>query len=152
QSGHCELFAGGLAAMARSLGMQARVVIGFLATEYNGYGGYYVVRQRDAHAWTEIYCGDKFGWLSFDSTPPAPVAAQHARVYHWYTPLRHLYGYLSFRWSSSITHYNAVARAKFLASLGGTDKSSKKSRTWLNNITSWFTKTFGLGKLSYLDY
>ena len=69
RQGHCELFASALAAMSRSLGMRARVVTGFRVSEYNSVGGYYIAREKHAHAWTEIDCGHR-GWQVFDATPP----------------------------------------------------------------------------------
>jgi hypothetical protein len=43
-------------------------VTGFLATEWNEYGGYFTVRQRDAHAWVEVYFPHS-GWITMDPTP-----------------------------------------------------------------------------------
>jgi hypothetical protein len=43
-------------------------VTGFLATEWNEFGGYYTVRQRDAHAWVEVYYPES-GWITLDPTP-----------------------------------------------------------------------------------
>ena len=69
-SGHCEVFAAALTAMARSIGMKARVVTGYRAGEYNRIGGYYIVRQSNAHAWTEIHLGPR-GWKTFDAKAEA---------------------------------------------------------------------------------
>ncbi|MBK9998603.1 MAG: transglutaminase family protein [Nitrospira sp.] len=57
--------------MLRATGIPARLVTGFLATEWNEFGGYYTVRQRDAHAWVEVYF-PRSGWITMDPTPPAP--------------------------------------------------------------------------------
>lgn len=54
-TGHCEYFASALAMMLRSQGIPSRLVVGFKPSEYNEVGGYYQVRQRDAHAWVEAY-------------------------------------------------------------------------------------------------
>ncbi|HTU23470.1 MAG TPA: transglutaminaseTgpA domain-containing protein [Gemmataceae bacterium] len=53
KQGHCERFATALALMLRSVGIPARLVKGFRGCESVG-DGYYVVRQRHAHAWVEI--------------------------------------------------------------------------------------------------
>ena len=53
--GHCELFAGALAVMLRSVGVPARVVLGYRGGEYNIPGNFYLVRQLHAHSWVEAY-------------------------------------------------------------------------------------------------
>jgi transglutaminase-like putative cysteine protease len=75
KSGYCEHYATAMAVMLRSIGIPARLVTGFLATEWNQFGGYFTVRQRDAHAWVEVYFPQS-GWTTFDPTPPtgAPPA------------------------------------------------------------------------------
>jgi protein-glutamine gamma-glutamyltransferase len=114
-TGHCELFASGLAAMTRSIGMQARVVTGFRASEYNQIGGYYVVRQSDAHAWTEVNLGPGRGWKSFDATPSEEIDRQARMQRNWITVVREAYEYIEFGWIRSIVAYDAVTRKSLLA-------------------------------------
>lgn len=64
--GYCEQFAGTYAAMARSIGLPARVAVGF--TPGDGAGPTYQVRGEHAHAWPEVYLG-QFGWVAFEPTP-----------------------------------------------------------------------------------
>ncbi|MHB8893837.1 MAG: transglutaminase TgpA family protein [Candidatus Geothermincolia bacterium] len=66
--GYCEHFATAMAVMCRSLGIPARVAVGYDTGEYNSLTGYYEVSARDAHAWTEVYFPG-FGWIEFDPTP-----------------------------------------------------------------------------------
>jgi hypothetical protein len=66
--GHCEYFATALAIMLRSLGIPSRNVTGFLGGEYNSYGGYYSLRQGDAHSWVEALTNER-GWITLDPTP-----------------------------------------------------------------------------------
>ncbi|OIP24719.1 hypothetical protein AUK22_08685 [bacterium CG2_30_54_10] len=68
-SGNCELFASALVLMLRNLNIPARPVNGYLLTEWNDYGGFFTVRQRDAHTWAEVFFPDR-GWVPFDPTPP----------------------------------------------------------------------------------
>jgi transglutaminase-like putative cysteine protease len=75
RTGHCEYFAGSLAAMLRSVGIPARVVNGFLRGEWNPYGRYFIVRRRDAHSWVEAYL-DGRGWTTLDPSPRAQVAEE----------------------------------------------------------------------------
>ena len=65
--GYCEQFAGTFAAMARSLGIPARVAVGFTPGE-RGADGQFRVLGRNAHAWPEVYLAG-YGWVPFEPTP-----------------------------------------------------------------------------------
>ena len=73
KTGYCEHYATAMVLMLRSLGVPARLVTGFLATEWNTFGQYYTVRQRDAHAWVEVYYSNS-GWVTMDPTPTSGTA------------------------------------------------------------------------------
>lgn len=75
RTGYCEQFAGGLAAMARVVGIPSRVVIGFLPGR--PVEDHWEVSVRNMHAWTELYFEDH-GWVAVDPTPPAAVAPSGA--------------------------------------------------------------------------
>jgi transglutaminase-like putative cysteine protease len=77
QRGYCEQFAGSFAAMARSIGLPARVAVGFTqGIRTPDDPTLYQVRGEHAHAWVEVYL-DGFGWVPFDPTPGrAPPRAQ----------------------------------------------------------------------------
>jgi len=68
RAGNCEYFAASMAVLLRAAGVPARVVNGFQRGEWNEYGGYLAVKQRDAHSWVEVYF-PKGGWISFDPSP-----------------------------------------------------------------------------------
>lgn len=65
--GYCEQFAASMALMARSLGIPARVNVGFTSGARNGDGSW-SVRGRNAHAWPELWF-DGLGWVWFEPTP-----------------------------------------------------------------------------------
>ena len=67
-AGHCELFSGSLALLARAAGHPSRVVTGFAGGDWNGYENYFMVRNRHAHAWCEVWLPEG-GWLRLDPTP-----------------------------------------------------------------------------------
>ncbi len=77
RAGHCELFASSLVLMLRSQGIPARLVTGYLGTEYNPLEGYHIVRGANAHAWVEALVGEG-GWRILDPTPASglPRAAE----------------------------------------------------------------------------
>jgi hypothetical protein len=78
KTGYCEHYATAMVIMLRTLGIPARLVTGFLPGEWNEFGGYYRVRQQDAHAWVEVFFPQS-GWITFDPTPtvgadgPVPI-------------------------------------------------------------------------------
>ena len=67
---HCEFFASATAVLLRMAGVPCRYVTGYAGAEFNAVGNYWVVRQRDAHAWVEAYLPDE-GWVIVDTTPAA---------------------------------------------------------------------------------
>ncbi len=67
--GYCEQFAGAYAALARSLGLPARVAVGFTPGEPDPDDPTFVeVRGLNAHAWPEVYFSG-VGWVPFEPTP-----------------------------------------------------------------------------------
>lgn len=73
KEGYCDSFASAMVVMARSVGVPARYVTGFLPNENNQEGsGRYVVLQKDAHAWAELFFKGS-GWVVFDATEGAAV-------------------------------------------------------------------------------
>jgi len=67
RKGYCEHYASSFTAMMRLAGIPARVVIGYQGGEWNQQGGYLIVRQSDAHAWSEVWL-DESGWVRVDPT------------------------------------------------------------------------------------
>ena len=65
--GYCEQFAAAMAVMARTLGIPARVVVGFLAPKKQPDGSY-LYTSDDLHAWPEMYFSGS-GWVRFEPTP-----------------------------------------------------------------------------------
>lgn len=73
--GFCEQFAGTFAAMARAVGLPARVAVGFSPGEYDVTDREFTVRTRDAHAWPEVWLAG-LGWTRFEPTPAGPAPGQ----------------------------------------------------------------------------
>jgi hypothetical protein len=65
----CVYFASAMAALLRSLDVPARVAGGFVPQEKNPFTGAFLVRDRDAHAWVEVYLEDEGRFVAFDPTP-----------------------------------------------------------------------------------
>jgi len=71
QEGFCEHYASSFTFLMRAAGIPARVVTGYQGGEFNPYDGTLVVRQYDAHAWSEVWLPER-GWVRID--PTAAVA------------------------------------------------------------------------------
>ena len=67
RSGFCEHYAASFATLMRIARIPSRVVIGYHGGEFNRLGNYVLVRQLDAHAWTEVWVRGE-GWLRIDPT------------------------------------------------------------------------------------
>jgi protein-glutamine gamma-glutamyltransferase len=65
--GFCGHFASAYVTLMRAAGIPSRVVTGYLGGAWNPVGGYYVVRQSDAHAWAEVWL-EQSGWTRVDPT------------------------------------------------------------------------------------
>jgi transglutaminase-like putative cysteine protease len=67
RKGFCEHYASSFALLMRIGGIPSRVVMGYLGGERNPLGGHLIVRQSDAHAWTEVWLQGR-GWVRVDPT------------------------------------------------------------------------------------
>jgi len=67
QAGFCEHYASAFTVLVRAAGIPARVVTGYQGGQFNRYGGYWLVRQSNAHAWSEIWLSGR-GWVRIDPT------------------------------------------------------------------------------------
>lgn len=74
RQGWCEQVASSLTVMARANGIPARLVSGFVPADRDSVTGTYLVRQQDAHSWTEVWFPE-VGWVAFDPTANVPLAA-----------------------------------------------------------------------------
>ena len=76
RAGYCEQFSGAFAAMARSLGIPARVAVGFSPGRL-GADGRFVITGKNSHAWPEAYI-EGIGWLPFEPTPGRGIPGAEA--------------------------------------------------------------------------
>ncbi|MHA7134931.1 transglutaminase family protein [Oerskovia turbata] len=81
REGYCVQFATSMTMMARTLGIPARLGVGFLPGERTS-DGVYQVTGKDSHAWPELYFPGA-GWVRFEPTP----AIQAGPVPSWADPL-----------------------------------------------------------------
>lgn len=103
--GHCEFFASAMTLLCQSVGIPARIVNGYAGGQYDPQVDAYVFRQRDAHAWVEVFTADE-GWVRFDPSPV--VRARHHEGDHWlYATLTNWLELFRQRWSTMVVTFDA---------------------------------------------
>ncbi|GJM19144.1 MAG: hypothetical protein DHS20C14_13570 [Phycisphaeraceae bacterium] len=123
REGHCEYFASAMAVMCRSVGVRARVVTGYVATEYNDLTEHYVVRESNAHAWVEVLVARDPAvsrqlpnrvrvpieiWRTFDPTPRNDFQALHQKTDPWlWAKIKSAFEAVQFAWVSNVVGYSA---------------------------------------------
>lgn len=132
--GFCEHFAAAFVYSLRAAGVPARVVAGYQGGEVNPVDGYLVVRQYDAHAWTEAWIAGR-GWVRVDPTAisapsrintnlAAAVPGDEALPFlarsdlTWVRELRYRLDAVTNGWNQWVLGYNPQKQRDFLAGLG----------------------------------
>ncbi len=134
--GHCEYFAGAMALMCQSVGMQARVVVGFKCDEFNSVGGYYIVRQSHAHAWVEVLTLN--GWQTFDPTANREANPLGTAASMW-KKITYFFDYLDYTWGNNVVNYDADSRMNLIQNVdSGLTNTAIQTSTWLQDMKSWF--------------
>jgi len=113
KAGYCEHFATAMAVMLRAVGIPSRLVTGFVQGDWNQLGGYFIIRQENAHSWVEAYVKgargySPAGWTTFDPTPSAGLGS--------YTRPSTLSLYLDlirWKWNRNVVHYTFGDQRRF---------------------------------------
>ena len=113
QTGHCEYYASSIALLARSVGIPARVVTGYIASDYNPVTEQYTVRESNAHAWTEAEIAPG-QWRIFDGTPPSDFYDIHVPSPGLMRTLSRMYESIEFIWGRTVVGYDANARESII--------------------------------------
>ena len=77
QSGYCDYYASAMVVLARSLGLPARIAVGFLSQPPDEIG-MQTIRQSNGHSWAEVYFAG-YGWVEFE--PTAGFTSPHDVAY-----------------------------------------------------------------------
>jgi len=129
RNGYCEYYASAFAVMMRMAGIPSRVVTGYLGGWYSELGDYLLVRQSDAHAWTEVWLEHK-GWTRVDPTASvsplrvlrgsreALYASRHFLDFAWVLSLRNGFDVLEQRWNKWVIEFGAQNQARLFSSFG----------------------------------
>ena len=138
RKGYCEHYASSFTMMMRLAGLPARVIVGYQGGEWNEQGDYMIVRQSDAHAWSEVWL-DEEGWVRID--PTAAVAPE--RIEYGLDAIRQLVAAGQEPGSLSDEKIKVMLKMSLLA-------SSLKGVTmfWDGVNTRWYKWVIGFGKES----
>jgi len=80
QRGYCDYYATSMVIMARSVGLPARLAVGYATGSYDAETDAYHVTLAEAHSWPEIYFSG-FGWIPFEPTPARPLIERGAPAF-----------------------------------------------------------------------
>jgi hypothetical protein len=130
KTGYCEHYATAMVVMLRTIGLPARLVTGFLASEWNEFAHYYTVRQRDAHAWVEVYFPES-GWMTFDPTPPDPGGVSTP----WWHSLDGVWASMRLRWDRLIIQYSGTDQLSVVQEVR--DRQETLQSNVSTTIASW---------------
>ena len=143
RSGFCEHYASAFTFLMRAAGIPARVVTGYLGGEVNPVDSYVVVRQSDAHAWSEVWLPGE-GWVRVDPTAAVsplrierglaaavpesdrPLLARNS--FDWLKQARFAWDAVANTWNQWVLGYNPDRQMRFLAQFGLADV------TWQNMV------------------
>ena len=148
RNGFCEHYASAFTVLMRAAGIPARVVTGYQGGEINEFGNYLIVRQSDAHTWTEIWLKDR-GWVRVDPTSavsPTRVSAGITAAIpsgeslpilagndiEWIRKLRLSWDFMSNAWNQWVLGYTPERQRWFLESVGF------DNATWQNMAAALF--------------
>jgi len=135
--GFCEHYAASFVTLMRAAGIPARLVTGYQGGERNALGDYLIVRQSNAHAWAEVWLGER-GWVRVDptavippervesttdaarfrSTEPAMVRGGMSLLSEAYWQMRYSWDALNHAWNQWVLGFDKETQEKLLRKLG----------------------------------
>jgi transglutaminase-like putative cysteine protease len=135
KGGYPDHFSTVLTVMLRSIGIPARLVVGFAPGEFNPFTGMHVVRNTDAYAMTEVFF-PKYGWFAFDPIPNHPLIPPSIEDTETFSALRQFWRWVAGWLPSPVTgFFNAVFGSII---------------SWLTRAIAWFIGLFSQGWLGVL--
>lgn len=132
KKGFCQHFSSSFAILMRAAGIPSRVVTGYVGGYKNPYGEYWILYNKDAHAWNEVWLEGE-GWVRFD--PTAAVAPEnildtiqstngiesYSGELGLFSPAVDFGDFLKTRWNDWVVGFNAQRQAKIFQGIGLVD-------------------------------
>ena len=134
KEGHCEYFASSMAMMLRTQGIATRVVNGFQQGEYNETADVFVVKQKDAHSWVEVYFPDNKTWIPFDPTPFAGQTSEANYAGTFGSFKKYLEAFETYWIQYFVAFDGDEQRSLFRSVKSNFQEYQTKSSAWLNRI------------------
>ena len=129
QEGFCEHYASAFTVMMRMAGIPARVVTGYQGGFYNNIGSYVLVRQSDAHAWSEVWIRGS-GWTRIDPTAAvAPERVERGAMesidqrrymfdFQWLRNARNTFDLFQRGWNNWVVTFGSERQSRLLSIFG----------------------------------
>ena len=152
RQGFCEHYASAFAVLMRAAEIPARVVIGYQGGELNPMAGHMIVRQSDAHAWTEVWLEGR-GWYRIDPTaavaPERIEAGRSGAMFDgagaawglsappaWVHQLSLTWDALNAKWNDWVLGYGPETQERFMQWLGMDDPDWRQMMLTLVGIVA----------------
>lgn len=149
REGHCEYFATAMAVMLRTQGIATRIVNGFQTGEYNETADVFVVKQKDAHSWVEVYFPQEDAWIPFDPTPFAGQNGGGANTANGFLGSfnKYLEALETFWIQYFVAFDNQEQRSLFSSVRSGFQDYQAQTSVWLNDfqekLSNWWKEARG---------
>ena len=121
--GHCEYFAAAFVALCQNVGIESRLVTGYLAASYDENAQQYTVLERHAHAWAEVRT-NPYRWSTFDPTPPSYIDNVLRDGAGLADRMRWFYDRMDGLWGRTVVSYDARTQ-------------NRMARQWDLGIRAW---------------
>ncbi len=132
KEGYCEYYAGTFVLLARLANIPSRIVTGYYGGELNDVGDFYKFKQKDTHAWAEVWLDDK-GWVRIDPTSAIPdsnvrntlnnifsnkqFASNSLFSSNFFKKMSYYFNYADFVWTQHLLSYDDSERKNFIKEL-----------------------------------
>ena len=126
KEGYCEYFAGTFVLLARLANIPSRIVSGYLGGDLNDIGNFYVFRQKDAHAWAEVWFENE-GWVRVDPTRFIPAENVRNTLNDLFNNNKTSDNFISFKMFKYIGYYINYADFVWTQHLLSYDNSQRQS-------------------------
>jgi hypothetical protein len=115
--------------MMRMAGIPARIVTGYQGGWYSQSANYFLVRQSDAHAWSEVWL-EGSGWTRVDPTAAvSPLRVERGSIdamdqprhlldFNWIRNLRNAVDVMEKRWNTWVINYDHKQQSQLFSGLG----------------------------------
>lgn len=127
KTGYCEHYAGAFTFLMRAAGVPARVVVGYQGGYWNDLARYLLLRQSDAHAWSEVWLQGR-GWVRVDPTAAVSRVTLASDggvtgdigggVHSWWLPWQNRLDIVNRWWGQTVVNFDALRQSRLFSPFG----------------------------------